>query len=110
MQSVVVGDDVPVSDQGRADQGVGLVLGAGVASVGDDRAGTGSGRIVGGDTDGVVDQFRFGVQHLLIGVELGKPGGDRLVRSERRVEFGVGGVYAGVDGSIIVLVSTPARR
>ncbi len=55
---------------------VGVVGGARITGVGDDRAGQGSGRVVGGDADGVMDQFGVGVQHLLVGVDLGerKPG------------------------------------
>ena len=48
--------------EGGADQGVGLVVGAGVAGVGDDRTGEGSRGVERGDADGVVDQFRFGVE------------------------------------------------
>ena len=88
VQGVVVGDDVAGAGEGGADQGVGFVVGAGVAGVGDDRTGEGSRGVERGDADAVVDQFRFGVEDLLAGVDLGErqPGGDRLVRVERRVE------------------------
>ena len=57
VQGVVVGDDVAGAGEGGADQGVGFVVGAGVAGVGDDRTGEGSRGVERGDADGVVDQF-----------------------------------------------------
>jgi hypothetical protein len=47
----------------------------------------------------VVNQSRFGVQHLLTEVDLGErePDGDGLVRGERRVVRGLGG-HVGFDG------------
>ena len=46
------------------------------------------GGVVGRDADGVVDQFGFGVQDLLAGVDLGEwePGGDFLVRGQGGVQ------------------------
>ena len=70
--SVAVGDDVAGAGQGGADQGVGFVVGAGVAGGGDDRARQGLGGVERGDADGVVDQFGFGVEDLLAGVDLGE--------------------------------------
>ena len=67
-----VGDDVAGAGEGGADQGVGFVVGAGVAGVGDNRTRQGLCGVERGDADGVVDQFRFGVQHLLAGVDLGQ--------------------------------------
>jgi len=70
VQGVVggVGDDVAGAGQGGADQGVGFVGGAAVAGVGEDGPREGLRGVVGGDPDGVVDQFGFGVQDLLAGV------------------------------------------
>ena len=100
VQGVVVGDDVAGAGESGADQGVGLVVGAGVAGGGEDRTGKGLRGVERGDADGVVDQFGLGVEHLLAGVDLGErdSGGDRLVRGQRRVECGFGGVDLGVDG------------
>ena len=69
---VVVGDDVAGAGQGGADQGVGFVVGAGVAGGGDDRTRQRLCGVERGDADGVVDQFGFGVQDLLAGVDLGQ--------------------------------------
>jgi hypothetical protein len=53
VQGVVVGDDAAGAGHSGANEGVGLV-GAGMAGIDDDRAGEGSGRVVGGDADGVI--------------------------------------------------------
>jgi hypothetical protein len=51
-------------------------------------------------TVSALDQFVFGVEHLLAGVDLRErdPGGNRLVGGECGVEGGLGGVHVGVDG------------
>jgi hypothetical protein len=67
-----VGDDVAGAGQCGADEGVGFVVGAGVAGGGEDRTGQRLCGVVGGDADGVVDQFGFGVEDLLAGVDLGQ--------------------------------------
>src|SRR6478752_2489191 len=72
VQGVAVGDDVAGAGQGGADQGVGFVVGAGVAGGGDDRPGQGLCGVERGDADGVVDQFGFGVEDFLAGVDLGQ--------------------------------------
>src|SRR5271166_1089765 len=100
VQGVAVGDDVAGSGQGGADQGVRFIVAAGVAGVGEDRTRQRLRGVERGDADGVVDQFRFGVEDLLAGVDLGErqPGGERLVGGQCRVEGGLGGVHVGVDG------------
>ena len=67
-----VGDDVAGAGQRGADQGVGFVVGAGVAGGGDDRTRQGLCGVERGDADGVVDQFGLGVEDLLAGVDLGE--------------------------------------
>ena len=56
-----VGDDVAGCLEGGVDQGVGFVVGAAVAGGGGDGARECSGGVVGGDADGVVEEFGFGV-------------------------------------------------
>ena len=54
----MAGDDVTGGDEGFADEGVGLVAGAGVVPV--QRAGEGSFRVVGGHPDRVGDLLHLG--------------------------------------------------
>lgn len=97
-----VGDDVAGACQGGADQDVGFVGGAGVNGAGDGCECEGLRGVERGDADGMLDQFGFGVQCLLAGIDLceREPGGDCLMRGERRcIECGFGGVDVGLPAA-----------
>ena len=70
-EGVGAGDDVPGQGQCLADEGVGLLGGAGVAGVDSEVAGQGGDGVERGDPDGMGNQFGLDVEDLLTGVHIG---------------------------------------
>ena len=98
-----MGVDVAADGQYLPDEGVGFVVGAGVAGVDPDCSGEGGRRVERADPDGVADQLGLDVQDLLTGVDLAQwePGGDNPVGFLGGVQVGFRGAQA--RGELVVV-------
>lgn len=105
-QFAVAGDDVAGDDQGFADEGAGLVFGAGVAAV--QGAGQGGLGVVCGHPDGVGDLPDLGLRPRNVGGDVAEPGPGRDGR--RGVLGGGKFAYAASTGALRALAIWLVRQ